>query len=225
MPKHIRQGIKGTLFSVSVREDVFCTFRQRAALWIMVKVKAERAFLHPGPLPVTVNSWERDCQAREEHTPRTQKKKNYPQPLDEKDKTWENQQKSCPICLGGTHMSQRVCGGQRTASWSQSLPSSVWGQTLNSGCQAWQQVPSPTKPSLRPINTNSKCVFTDENHRGMWRCWWRPKVVSWSVLPLSEQCWDSCWTQWLCLWSRNGILCLHALPNSYITRWGLHGEN
>lgn len=155
-------------------------------------------------------------------------KKNYPQPLDEKDKTWEDQQKSCPICLGGTHMSQRVCGGQRTASWSQSLPSSVWGQALNSVCQAWQQVPSPTKPSLRPINTNSKCVFTDENHRGMWRCWWRPKVVSWSVLPLSEQCWDSCWTQWLCLWSRNGILtilCLHALPNSYITRWGLHGEN
>lgn len=45
MPQHIRQGIKGTLVSVSAREDVLRTFQQRAALWIMVKVEAERAFL------------------------------------------------------------------------------------------------------------------------------------------------------------------------------------
>lgn len=151
MPKHIRQNIKVTSFSVSV----YLTLKIFIAPWGTGQLYESwsewepwEQSQHSGPqadsqlLGIGLSS------QRREHI------QNHPQPLDEKDETWEDQQKSCPICLRGTRVSQRVCGGQRTTSQSRSLPSSVWGQGLNSGCQAWPQVPSPTLsgPSTQFLN-------------------------------------------------------------------------
>lgn len=152
MPKHIRQGIKGTLFSVSAREDVFRTFQQRAALWIMVKVEGERAFLV---------SWTPACDSQLLGKGLSgQGRAHIQNPNKTTHSHWMRRirhgriNKNLVPFVWEVHVCHSVvCGDQRTASQSQSLPSSVWGQALNSGCQAWQQVPSPTKPSLRPINT------------------------------------------------------------------------
>lgn len=144
MPKHIRQDIKGTSFSVFTlhwrylshlgAKGSFMSHDQSGSIESIPSVLDPELWLSAAG----------NGTVRPGKNTHPEPKRNYSQPLDEKDETWEDQQKSCPICLRGTRVSQRVCGGQRTTSQSRSLPSSVWGQGLNSGCQAWPQVPSPT---------------------------------------------------------------------------------
>lgn len=173
MPKHIRQDIKGTSFSVSVylTLKIFITPWGKGQLYESWSEWEQREqSQHPGPRAVTVSCWKRDCQTREEDTSRTQAKLLTAT-------RWEGWDVggSTKILshLFGRYTRATACVSRSEDNLSESVLAFL---CVRSGLELRMPglAASTLTHSLRPINTNSKCLFTDENHRGMWRCWWSP---------------------------------------------------